>query len=178
MLYFCIANQSMKNNYIYIFLLAILSTSTLLATSGNAFGLIPKVIVDTLKTKEVVGKLVDTRAEKPKSTSLITFKPFTSYSPYLRTTNRESTKVLSNVKIYPNPISDQINLTFKLSKQVSVSIKIMDALGNEISTLLSQRLDEGDQVQNFTLNSNLSSGFYFIRIMAGTETIVKRIQIR
>jgi len=167
----------MKNNYIYFFLSVILSISTLLSTSGNALAWLPVAITDTLKTKEVVSKLTDTRPNKPKENSLIAFKPFASYSPYLKSNNKESVKTLSNVKVYPNPVSDQINLTFKLNKEISVSIKIMDALGNEISTLLSQRLDEGDQVHNFTLNSNLSSGFYFIRIMAGTETVVKRIQI-
>jgi len=166
----------MKNNYTYIFLLAILSISTMLSASNNAFGWIPENRVDTLKTKEVT-KLVDTRVSQPKENRLIVFKPFAPYTPSLRANSKESNKTLSNVKIYPNPVSDQLNLTFKLNKDISVSIKIMDALGNEIRTLLSQRLEEGDQVQNFTLNSNLSSGFYFIRIMAGTETVVKRIQI-
>src|SRR5690606_22685532 len=155
----------------------ILSISTMLSTSNSAFAWIPEVLADTLKTKEAVGKLIDTRAEKPKSTQLIAFKPFATYAPDFKTNTKETIKVLSNAKVYPNPVSDQINLTFKLSKEISVTIKIMDALGNEISTLLSQRLEEGDQVQNFTLNSNLKSGFYFIRIMAGTETVVKRIQI-
>jgi len=149
----------------------------MLSTSNHAFAWIPEVLVDTLKTKEVVGKLIDTRVDKPKSTNLIAIKPFATYAPYLKTSNKESIKTLSNVKVYPNPVSDQINLTFKLSKEISVTIKIMDALGNEINTLLSQRLEEGDQVHNFTLNRNLNSGFYFIRVMAGTETVVKRIQI-
>jgi len=167
----------MKHNYFYIFLFTVLSISSILSTSNRAFAWIPEALADTLKTKEVVGKLIDTRPDKPKSTNLIAFKPFAAYAPYLRTSNKESVKTLSNVKVYPNPVSDQINLTFKLNKEISVTIKIMDALGNEISTLLSQRLEEGDQVQNFTLNSNLNSGYYFIRIMAGTETVVKRIQI-
>lgn len=167
----------MKQNYLYVLLLAVLSFSTLLSTSGSAFGWIPSAKQDTTKTKEVSGKLVDTRLNKPKEKNLLVFKPFAPYTPTIRVNTKDNNKTLSNVKIYPNPATDQVNLTFKLNKGITVSIKIMDALGNEIGTLLSQRLEEGDQVQNFTLNSNLSSGFYFIRIMAGTETIVKRIQI-
>ena len=53
----------------------------------------------------------------------------------------------------------------------------MDALGNEITTLLSQRLSSGEQSQGFMINGKLNSGYYFIRIMAGSETIVKRIQV-
>src|SRR5690606_14643165 len=166
----------MKQNYFYVLLLAVLSFSTLL-TSGSAFGWIPVIQQDTTKAREVSGKLVDTRVNKTKEKSLLAFKPFAPYAPTIKVGSKENNKTLSNVKIYPKPATDQINLSFKLNKGITVSIKIMDALGNEISTLLSQRLEEGDQVQNFTLNSNLSSGFYFIRIMAGTETIVKRIQI-
>lgn len=165
----------MKKN-IYFFLVIVLSISTLLGTAGNSFALIQSSIADTLKTKEVRGKLVDTRADKPKD-NLMVFKPFAPYTPYLKANNTENIKTLSNVKVFPNPVSGQINLSFKLSKDINVSIKIMDALGNEINTLLSQRLAEGDQTQTFNLSSNLKSGFYFIRIMAGTETIVKRIQI-
>ncbi|TCK80987.1 T9SS type A sorting domain-containing protein [Albibacterium bauzanense] len=170
----------MKKN-LYFFLVIVLSFSTLLGTAGNSFALIQASIADTLKTKEVSGKLVDTRANKPKD-NLIIFKPFAPYTPYLKATNTEKTnteniKTISNVKVFPNPVSGQINLSFKLSKDINVSIKIMDALGNEINTLLSQRLAEGDQTHTFNLNSSLKSGFYFIRIMAGTETVVKRIQI-
>ena len=148
----------------------------MLSTSSYAFGWIPESLTDTVKTKEASGTLVDTRVNKPKENSLIIFKPFAPYTLPIKA-NRENNKTLSNVKVYPNPVSDQINLTFQLNKEISVSIKIMDALGNEINTLLSQRLAEGNQVQNFSLNSNLSSGYYFIRIMAGSETVVKRIQI-
>lgn len=166
----------MKKN-IYFFLIIVLSISTLLGSASNSFAWMPASIADTLKTKEVgTTKLSDTRADKPKD-NLIVFKPFAPYTPILKANNTENIKTLSNVKVFPNPVSGQINLSFKLGKDVNVSIKIMDALGNEISTLLSQRLAEGDQTQTFNLNSGLKGGFYFIRIMAGTETIVKRIQI-
>lgn len=167
----------MRNNYVYFFSLIIICLSTLLSTAGSALGRLPEMIADTVKTKEVVTKLVDTRNNKPKEKSLLAFKPFAPYAPILKSMNREQVKTLSNVKIYPNPVSDQLNLSYRLGKEASVSIKIMDALGNEINTLLAERLKEGDQVHNFMLNSKLSSGYYFIRIMAGTETVVKRIQI-
>jgi|SRR5690554_4993346 len=164
------------NKNIYFLLVIILSISSLLGSPSNSFAWIPASIADTLKTKEVGSKLIDTRTDKPKD-NLIVFKPFAPYTPYLKANSTENIKTLSNVKVFPNPVSGQVNLAFKLSKDVNVSIKIMDALGNEINTLLSQRLAEGDQTQTFNLNSGLKSGFYFIRIMAGTETIVKRIQI-
>ncbi|QNL49436.1 T9SS type A sorting domain-containing protein [Olivibacter sp. SDN3] len=105
------------------------------------------------------------------------FKPFAPVSGMQKLTNNESDKVLSNVKVFPNQISDQISLSFKLNKDSNVSIKIMDALGNEVSTLLSQRLSSGEQNNSFNVGGKLNQGFYFIRVVAGTETIVKRIEV-
>jgi phosphomevalonate kinase len=86
-------------------------------------------------------------------------------------------KLLSNVQVFPNPITDQINLRYYVAKNSNVSIKIMDVLGNEVITLFSQRVDPGEQKFTFNLNNKLSSGFYFIRMMVGSEAVMKRISI-
>lgn len=166
----------MKHKYFYLFILSITCLSIVLGSPITASGSSVIALQDSTENKVIISKLADTKDDKSKST-LYTFKPFAPYGPYLKINRGESTKTLSNVKIYPNPISDQLNLTFKLSKKVNVSIKIMDALGNEINTLLSEQLEEGNQVHTFSIKSSLNSGFYFIRIMAGTETVVKRIQV-
>jgi hypothetical protein len=86
-------------------------------------------------------------------------------------------KLLNNVQVYPNPVTDQINLKYDLSRYSNVTIKIMDVLGNDIITLFSQRLEPGEKVYNYSLNSKLTRGFYFIRIVAGTESVIKRISV-
>ena len=104
--------------------------------------------------------------------SLKNFFPF-----QLGNNARIDEKLLSNVKVFPNPVSDQINLSFRLSQQESVSIKVMDALGNEVVTLLDQHLDPGNQNHSFDTGNKLTNGFYFIRVTAGTETVIKRISV-
>ncbi len=89
----------------------------------------------------------------------------------------EPDKVLSNVQVFPNPITDQINLRYYVAKNTIVNIKIMDVLGNEVMTLFSQRVDPGEQKFTFNLNNKLSSGFYFVRMMVGSESVIKRISI-
>src|SRR6478672_2698524 len=37
----------------------------------------------------------------------------------------ESTKPLDNVKIFPNPVADQLNLSYTLSKENFVTIKVL-----------------------------------------------------
>lgn len=106
------------------------------------------------------------------------FSSFRNFLPFLNSNNTaDNEKLLSSVKVFPNPVVDQISLSYRLSKQSSVSIKVMDALGNEVMTLLNQELDAGPQSHVFDTSEKLTNGFYFIRVSAGTETVVKRISV-
>ncbi len=87
-------------------------------------------------------------------------------------------KVLNDVKVYPNPVGSQLNLTYRISKDANVTIKVMDVLGGEIAVLFSKQLPAGEQSNSFPTPSNLSSGgIYFLQIIAGDETIIKRISV-
>lgn len=89
----------------------------------------------------------------------------------------ENEKLLTDVSIFPNPITDKINVSYIVKKNTNVSIKIMDVLGNEVLTLMAQRVEAGEQKNTFQLNNRLSSGFYFVRMIVGTESVIKRISI-
>jgi hypothetical protein len=86
-------------------------------------------------------------------------------------------KLLSDVEIFPNPVTDQLNLKYSLSRNSNVSIKIMDVLGNDILTVLQQRVDLGEQKVSYSINNKLTRGFYFVRIVAGPESVIKRISV-
>ena len=86
-------------------------------------------------------------------------------------------KILSNVQIFPNPVTDQINLKYTISRNAQVSIKVMDVLGNNVLTLVSQRMDPGEQKFSYNINRQLTSGFYFIRVVVGNESVIKRISV-
>jgi len=86
-------------------------------------------------------------------------------------------KPLDNVKVFPNPVSNQINLSYTLNKEYMVTIKVLDVLGNEVITLLSQKVGAGDQTNSFNLGSKINSGLYFVRVAAGSESVIKRISI-
>ena len=104
------------------------------------------------------------------------FSSFKNFLPF-RINSTDNDKLLSSVKVFPNPVVDQISLSYRLGKQSAVSIKVMDALGNEVMTLLNQELDAGPQSHVFETSNKLTNGFYFIRVSAGTETVVKRISV-
>lgn len=104
--------------------------------------------------------------------------PFTPYNSVSRSKSTgKPDKILSVLRVYPNPVDDQINLTLRLERESSVSIKIMDLLGNEVVTLSNERLSAGEQTKTFTIPNKLNSGIYFLRFVVGAETIVKRISV-
>lgn len=85
-------------------------------------------------------------------------------------------KLLTFVQVYPNPMNDQINVKYTVARDANVTIKIMDVLGNEVVTLVSNRVSPGEQKCSRDV-SNLNRGYYFVRVTAGTESVIKRISI-
>jgi len=92
--------------------------------------------------------------------------------------HQQSEKLITNVKVFYNPVADQILLNFKLARQSTVGIKMMDALGNEVLNLMNGKLDEGQQNLAFEANAKLATGIYFVRVNSGTEVVVKRMSVR
>ena len=92
---------------------------------------------------------------------------------------RPDDKLLTNVQVYPNPINltDLINVKYTVSRNAYVNIKIMDVLGNDVATIFSQRVENGDQNVTYNISNKLSRGFYFVRIIVGTESVNKRISV-
>jgi hypothetical protein len=86
-------------------------------------------------------------------------------------------KSFSIVKIYPNPVDNQINIMLSLNKDAQVVYKIIDLLGNEVLTLANEHLSAGDQTRSFSIPNRLNPGIYFLRILAGGESQIKRISV-
>jgi len=176
----------MINGYLRFFVLFIVLTIIMVGNS-YAYELSQGFRPDSSKAK-VSTKITDTRLNKPaylKNGVKVTFIPFKPTKDSFFENPKimggpkpaENDKVLNNVKVYPNPISDQLNLSFYMSKDANVTVKIMDVLGNEITTLLSERVTAGDQTKPFIIASRITSGFYFIRVSVGAEIITKRISV-
>jgi hypothetical protein len=74
---------------------------------------------------------------------------------------------------YPNPFNPATTIQFALPKSSYVSLKVYDALGREITMLVSQQLNPG----YFTIrwNANVSSGIYFYRLQAGNYVATKKM---
>ncbi|WP_454803894.1 T9SS type A sorting domain-containing protein [Mucilaginibacter phyllosphaerae] len=90
---------------------------------------------------------------------------------------RPDDKLLSNVQVYPIPVTDVINVKYTLTRNAFVNVKVMDVLGNEVLTLVSQRVEFGDQSVSYNISNKLARGFYFLRVTVGNESVNKRIPV-
>ncbi|HCN83352.1 MAG TPA: hypothetical protein DIT07_06980 [Sphingobacteriaceae bacterium] len=144
-------------------------------------------VTDTTKAK--TGKIIDTRPNKPaafpvkiKKAEFLPFRPISlnNYNNIAGSNGAQDPDddMTLNVKVYPIPVADQLNVSYHLNKDSNVIIEIMDFLGKKISTLLSQRMPAGEQNNSFSVVSKLKSGFYFVRIKVGDQkTVTKRISV-
>lgn len=111
------------------------------------------------------------------STTKTTTQPKSAATKTISNVALESAKPIDNVKIYPNPVAEQLTLSYTLKKESIVTVKILDVLGNEVKTLLSRKVGAGEQTNTFILDNKLNSGFYFVRVIAGSDSIIKRISV-
>lgn len=120
--------------------------------------------------------------------SVPTYKPkynvsFIPYSDLISSTKTSATaavkpeKILTVLKVYPNPVDDQVNLILRMDRESNLSVKIMDLLGNEVVSLSNERIQAGEQTRNYNIPNRLNTGIYFLKIAAGAETVVKRISV-
>jgi len=75
---------------------------------------------------------------------------------------------------YPNPFNPETTISFSISTKAFVTLKVFDALGREISILLSEELSAGTYSQQWNA-AGLSGGVYFYRLQAGTFTETKKL---
>ena len=102
------------------------------------------------------------------------------YSQLVPTNNEE---VSNNVperfyleQNYPNPFNPSTTITYQVPKQSYVIIKIFDALGNEIETLVDEYKIVGRYEVDFNA-STLPSGIYFYQLRAGSFVETKKMML-
>ncbi|MCX6165176.1 MAG: T9SS type A sorting domain-containing protein, partial [Ignavibacteriae bacterium] len=75
---------------------------------------------------------------------------------------------------YPNPFNPSTNIRYQITNNGFVSLKVFDALGREIETLVNEKQPEGTYEAIFD-GRNLPSGIYFYRLQTDNFTETKRM---
>jgi len=113
------------------------------------------------------------------------YKPNTSMGGYNPTSNTvsstttlpKSNKILTVLKVYPNPVNEQINISLRLDRETTLLVKITDLLSNDVVILANERTPGGEQTKTYIIPNKLNAGIYFLKIVAGGEQKVLKISV-
>ncbi len=75
---------------------------------------------------------------------------------------------------YPNPFNPTANFQFSISQLQFVSLKVYDALGREVATLLNEVKLPGEYKVEWNA-AGVASGVYYYRLMGGGIALTKKI---
>lgn len=75
---------------------------------------------------------------------------------------------------YPNPFNPITTISFNIPTELNISLKIFDVLGNEVVTLINEKMNAGDHEVQFNA-SNIASGIYFYTLQAGEFVSTKKL---
>lgn len=85
----------------------------------------------------------------------------------------EDSPILSNIKLYPNPTRDLLNIDYRVKDAAEVSMMVLDSYGKVVRAQASVSFDQGTQRASVDVSA-LSAGVYFIILQSGDEMITKR----
>jgi len=77
---------------------------------------------------------------------------------------------------YPNPFNPHTSIMYSLGNRELVTLKLYDITGQEIKTLVNEIMDAG----NYSISldaSSLASGIYLVRMVSGSFSSVKKINL-
>ncbi len=156
--------------------LSIMTVAFLLCSFQSSAQKSDTVILPTKSKLKPVSRAPEIKANVPVYKAPSQYKSFSTIASTVKTPVK-SNKILTINKIYPNPVTDQVNIVLHLEKETHLSIRIVDQLGNNVVTLLDEKTSSGDVTKSFTLPKKLNTGMYYLRVIAGQETIAKRISV-
>jgi hypothetical protein len=77
---------------------------------------------------------------------------------------------------YPNPFNPTTKIEFQISKASQVTLKVYNALGQNVATLVNDRLPAGQHRADFNANT-LTSGVYLYRLESGTSSLTRKMLV-
>ncbi len=77
---------------------------------------------------------------------------------------------------YPNPFNPSTSISFRIPEAGAVSLKVFNVLGQEVATLVDQRMNAGEHNIEFDA-SGLSSGIYIYRLKTEGAELSKKMML-
>lgn len=89
----------------------------------------------------------------------------------------EAREQIQDLHIFPNPMHEQINLTYSLKEAGNVGMEITDMNGKQLQRLYYGIQTVGEHTFNAKLDE-LPAGIYFLRLSIGNSSLYEKIMIR
>ncbi len=75
---------------------------------------------------------------------------------------------VNNLLVYPNPVTDRLNISFSVVKESDCEIKLFNNFGQQVNTLLPEIKLKGKQKFSF-MTGNLNNGVYYCNVRVGSS---------
>ena len=86
--------------------------------------------------------------------------------------------IVENIAVYPNPVVEQLKVSFKSSRRTIAAISIFNNIGKQVYT----RESEVELGQNiFTIDvreSSIEPGIYFVQIVSENEKYTRKLIVK
>ncbi len=77
---------------------------------------------------------------------------------------------------FPNPFNPSTAIEFSIPSKSHVVLQVIDVLGREVATVVSEQLPAGNHVRRWDAG-RLSTGVYFCRLRAGGFTETRKLTL-
>ncbi|MDI1355505.1 MAG: T9SS type A sorting domain-containing protein, partial [bacterium] len=74
-----------------------------------------------------------------------------------------------NIKVFPNPASDQLRIDLDLKKSETVGIELYDEVGRKVKTILESSEQQTGTLTVLAIVQELDPGFYFLQVKIGQQ---------
>ena len=78
------------------------------------------------------------------------------------------------LSIYPNPVSNQVKISYQLNYASSVQIDLFDQQGRKMKELMNCYQQSGNIQHEWNISS-IPSGIYYLRLQTEKSTLTKKI---
>lgn len=79
------------------------------------------------------------------------------------------------INIFPNPTANQLNIEYKMLEKSNAKISLLNMLGETVTILKNEVLDEGKYQEPYTLTGILSKGIYLIKTEVNESVFFNKI---
>jgi hypothetical protein len=86
-------------------------------------------------------------------------------------------EAFSGLEVYPNPVENQLTVSFNIGSASKVSIRIIDETGRAVKVLMnSKKLDAGNYNYTFSADEkSIKPGLYYLQVVSGKDLYTKKI---